>query len=144
MKAKTHFNQLRCIPLLILMALVIYVLGEEAGIAKPIGHEVNPSLEIKTSTTVITETTYIISLLNDPDGKELKIWEGAMKKSYLDSLEYIGRSELVFEGKLTDKFINDVFSDLAKKVGANVIIIDHHDSRRKVVTKDTILGIGGF
>lgn len=134
-------DKLRCLQLLILMALVAYVLCEESGIAnaRPIPVP-EPTLE---RTYVITETIYQISLLKDTSHKEIKILEPPIKKKYLDSLEYIGTSELIFEGKLTEKFVNGVMLDLAKGVGANVIIIDNHDSRRITVTRG-IFGIGGF
>ena len=139
-------NKLRCIPIIILMGLVTYILGEQSGIATQIGYDVDPAVEIIEvyNTQLITETIYSVTVLKGAHGKEVKILEGAVKKKYSDTLEYIGSSKLVFEGKITDEFVNSILINLAEGVGANVVIIDDKTVRSRSVTKKTSTWPGGF
>jgi len=119
------------------MGLVAYILGEESGIARTIDEKLSP-VEIamtEEKTTSIIETVYLVSLLDDPEGKEIKILEPPLKKVYLDRMTYVGRSELVFLGNVTDILLNNVLTELATKVGANVVIIDNRDSQRIIITE---------
>ena len=142
----TFKEKLRCMPFIILIGLIIYVLCEQTGIANQIGSDVDPATEIKETYTheIVTETIYTVTVLKGSHGKEVKIFEGAMKKTYLDTLEFVGMSQLVFEGKLTDSFVNSILTDLAEGVGANVVIIDNKSVRTRAVTKTVSPWSGGF
>lgn len=138
-------QKLRCLPLLILIFLLAHVVGEETGIANTFNSKFNTIAAVakEERTTIVTETVYDVSLLNDPKRKTLRIMRPPIKKSYLDSLEYIGQSTLVFEGNMTDEILESVLKELAREFKSNIMIIDNQTSTNKVITEGSGIGIGG-
>lgn len=116
----------RALTLSILMTLVFYVLFEDAGIAKIFNENTKSANQTTVSQYHEIEIvdTYEVSLLNDPKVKEFKIYRGAMKKSAVDRMKYIGSMTLEFSAGATDLIVEKVIKAIAKKYGGNVAIID--------------------
>lgn len=131
----------RALTLSILIALVSYVMLEDAGIAKTFNESISAPNEMSASQYKIKIVdTYEVSLLNDPKIKGFKIYRGTMKKSAVDRMEYIGSMILDFSAGATDLVVEEVIKAVAKKYGGNVAIIDRHTTTSKSTIVDVTEG----
>jgi len=67
------------------------------------------------------------AILHDPNGNEIKIYRGHVKKSATDRMNLIGIVQVKFEdrdgGVTADNSINMLLKKEAKKNGANIVIV---------------------
>ena len=131
-------NKLRATTLLILMALITYLLLTESGIASNFNAKYQAkAIEMESKSDVpirVTEHVYTVSLLNNKKPTDIVIYEGALKKKVLDEMDHVGWSELVFDGKPSEKSLKLILKRLAEDVDANVVIIDNYETRARIIT----------
>lgn len=131
---------IRPLSLTILVLITVYLLADECGIVEDFTgiqyEEVNDHHGIGyRAANNKSELVYIfhVSFMKDPETKEFNIYKGAMKKSALDRMTHIEDATLTVKESDTTG-VQMVLA--AKKLGANVVLINSSLSQFKLSRKE--------
>jgi hypothetical protein len=134
-----------------LFILVAYFAVTESGLVEHFNNVINEKdgwkkvSENNYKKYVIITTHWVDAyLLHDQNGKEFKVYEGAVKKSVTDQLSLLGVTRIEIEDRNDGNYSKDKLSDILKKEAekyeANIIIITSSGSYYKTETQTVGLG----
>jgi hypothetical protein len=127
--------KLRGLILPVLMMLSFYQLADMSGLVDEFNKSFNKKSDTSGYITKVESSTILnVSFLIDPEIKDFNIYSGTMKKSAVDRMDHIESKMVKFNSGVDKQTIQDSLHNLAKKVKANVVIIDSAYKETKSIT----------
>ncbi len=134
--------KLRPLTIVVLILLVVYVLADITGMANHFNDVVNQrNGSVKTTNgsyvkhVTIYKHYWHYSILNDPKATKFQLFRGAMKKSALERMTYIGDDVIRLQKDEPWDEIKDRLKLIAMNKNGNTIIINGESMQAEVQIK---------